>query len=125
MTPEEFANRVYIDGVTYGKSDKTIEVFIDPATAIMLTQLTIKIIACIVERRRQKISEESEAVMEVAAIINDPSFLDKLTLRKMIFGAIGFRRYRKEGKSILESLLRTASGLTLGEIADLFYGAQS
>jgi hypothetical protein len=126
LTPEMFAEQVYFDHATGGDPNKEKPVFVDPATIMMLTSVTIQVIKCILERRQARKAAEAQAIpestlKEVAYDIKNPSVFDKITLKRVILGAVGFRKYRKEGKSILESLLRTGSNLTLEDIANLMY----
>jgi len=122
ITPEILAERVYFDNATGGDPTKEKEVFVDPATLMLITQITIKVIDCIIKRRRAKRERTEDASLEqVACQVKHPTLLDKITLRKVIISVIGFRRYRREGRSIFESLLRTGSALSIQDIVDLMY----
>jgi hypothetical protein len=111
MKLEYFAKRVAVEKSMI-ENNNAAPVAIDPATIMLITSISIKIIKCLVKRY----GHNAEKVKEN---IDNPGFRDKVGLKRAIIMAIGWRRYRKDGASILEALLKTGGKLRIDDIYTL------
>jgi len=91
----------------------TEQVVFNPATAMLIFEIVTKLVKCMRDRN------SSKNVVYVQNVVQKPGFIDIIRLKRIIRKAIGYRRYRSEGKSILQSVLRTGGTLTLDDIANL------
>lgn len=109
LSQEVYRNKVQIEQPHLDRR----EVAFDPATLALIFSATKQVIKCIKKRK------EAASSKEVNFLIKSPSRVDIIRMRWIVRRAMGFWRFRKEGKGVVESLLRTGGNLTLEQIADL------
>ena len=109
----DFARNVILEKHKIEKGpDAAIPVMIDPATIALIASITIKLIQCLYKRYGNKAADIKEN-------IDTPGMLDQIGLKRMVFAALGWRKYRKEGATVIEALLKTGSKLRIEDISTL------
>lgn len=89
---------------------------IDPATIMLIIKMVTKLVDCMKSR--------NENVNSAQNVIQNPNFFDTIRTKAIVFRTVGFKKYRREGKAIMQSLRQTGNSLTLNNISDLLEGDQ-
>ncbi len=108
MSVEYFAKRAAVEKFALEHGD-SVPVMVDPATIMLIASITVKLIKCLYNRY----GKDPEKIKEN---IQTPGFLDTIGLKRVVFAALGWRRYRKEGATVMEALIKTGGKLKLEDI---------
>ena len=111
MSVDYFAKRVAVEKATIEHGGET-PVVIDPATVMLIATISVKLIKCLYQRY----GKNSEKIKDK---IQTPGLLDTIGLKRVVFAALGWRRYRKEGATVVEALLKTGGKLKVEDIHTL------
>ena len=108
MSVDYFAKRVAVEKSML-ENNGAVPVVIDPATIALIISISVKLIKCLYKRY----GKDPEKIQEN---IQTPGFLDTIGLRRVVFATLGWRRYRKEGATVMEALIKTGGKLKLEDI---------
>lgn len=106
------------------------QVFLDPATIMMIMALTEAVIkgikACRDAKEAKKVKEQQQLKVTdkqaelIAYEVRHPTEREKRQLKRIVRKEIGFVKYWKEGDKYTKALLETGKGVSAQEIKDSF-----
>jgi hypothetical protein len=108
MNIQEFSKEVVQEKYVI-EHGPNIPVMLDPASIALIASLTIKLAKCLYNRY----GKNAESIKEN---IQNPGLLDTIGLKRAVFAALGWRRYRKEGDTVIQALIKTGGKLTLEDL---------
>lgn len=93
---------------------------LDPATIAIIIEIIIKIVECYLGKDKELYQKlpPSEFKFIWVNMLN-PTFLDKISLRKIIFSVLGMRGYIKDGNAIHSAILDVRPSLGTMEICQI------
>jgi len=86
---------------------------IDPAFITLLMQIIMQLVASFQNCKKPPTPPEA------LAMAKNPTFLQKLVVRRSVINTLGRRGFREHGESVVSALLKTGKEVTETEVAEL------
>lgn len=96
---------------SHHKTGNEEEVFVDPASISMYIAIITAVVK-LVKRCR-----EAKSVPESA---EQPSMYEQMVVKRIVRRKLGFKKYRREGKDIAQSVFEVGAGSAPEEIEELY-----